>query len=122
MTSKILIVEDNGLNMKLFSRLLESQGYSVVQRIDADNIYDVVVEARPDLILMDIQLPTISGLDATRILKSDDVTRHIPIIAVTAFAMEYDQNKVLQAGCDAYLAKPIQVISFLTKVIEMLKA
>lgn len=122
MTSKILIVEDNGLNMKLFSNLLESQGYDVVQRPDAENIYNVVVEAKPDLILMDIQLPTISGLEATRILKADEVTQHIPIIAVTAFAMEYDQNKVLQAGCDAYIAKPIQVVSFLSKIFQMLGA
>lgn len=120
MTSKILIVEDNALNMKLFTGLLESQGYEVIQRIDADDIFDIVIETKPDLILMDIQLPTISGLDATRILKADDATRHIPVIAVTAFAMNGDKAKVLEAGCDAYLSKPIQVLPFLTKVIEML--
>lgn len=122
MNKKILIVEDNGLNMKLFSDLLISQGYEVLGRTDAEDIVLVVMNSKPDLILMDIQLPTISGTEATKILKAHDETRHIPILAVSAFSMSGDKEMFLNAGCDGFLPKPIQVVSFITKVAQMLDA
>lgn len=120
MTPQILVVEDTPANMKLFSLLLGQAGYVVLQ---ADNATDGIELARqhlPDLVLMDIQLPGMDGLTATRIIKEDATTRGIPVVALTAFAMKGDEEKMIAAGCDGYIAKPIQYKSFLDEVNRML--
>ncbi|NNU16685.1 response regulator [Parvularcula sp. ZS-1/3] len=117
---KILIVEDNELNMKLFHDLLEVQGYQIVGTGDGNAAFGIAKAEQPDLILMDIQLPEKSGLDVTREIKADETTREIPVIAVTAFAMREDEERIRAAGCDDYLAKPISVTEFLEKVKRVL--
>ncbi len=116
MAKKVLIVEDNELNMKLFDDLLQAHGYETVQTRDGREAQDLAHQHMPDLILMDIQLPEISGLDITRELKDDEQTREIPVIAVTAFAMKGDEEKIRNGGCDDYVAKPISVANFLQTV------
>lgn len=116
MPKTILIVEDNELNMKLFSDLLEANGYGTVQTRNGNDAVGLARQHRPDLILMDIQLPEISGLEVTSLLKSDPDLRHIPVIAITAFAMKGDEEKIRQGGCEAYLSKPISVVKFLETV------
>lgn len=120
MAKKILIVEDNALNMKLFSSLLKMGGYEVAERTDALKIITSVKEEQPDIILMDIQLPMISGIEATKILKADDTFCRIPVIAITAFAMKGDEEKILAAGCDGYIAKPIEPDSFIATINRFL--
>ncbi len=117
---RILVVEDNELNMKLFHDLLEAQGYSVLQTRDGLDALRIAREQRPDLILMDIQLPEVSGLEVTKWLKEDDELRRIPVIAVTAFAMKGDEEKIREGGCEAYIAKPISVNSFLETIRSFL--
>jgi two-component system cell cycle response regulator DivK len=112
----ILIVEDNELNMKLFNDLLEAHGYRTVQTRTGTEALSLAREHRPDLILMDIQLPEVSGLEVTQRLKADADLRHIPVIAITAFAMKGDEEKIRQGGCEAYLSKPISVVKFLETV------
>ena len=112
----VLIVEDNELNMKLFNDLLETQGYRVVQVDNGTDALGVVKSSMPDLILLDIQLPGHSGLDVTRPIKADETTKHIPVIAVTAFAMRTDEERIRAGGCEDYLAKPISVPVFLQTV------
>ena len=112
----VLIVEDNELNMKLFNDLLEAFGYKTVKTRDGRTAVDMAREHKPDLIIMDIQLPGISGLDVTRQLKQDADLAAIPVVAVTAFAMRGDEQKILAAGCDAYLSKPISVTTFLETI------
>jgi two-component system cell cycle response regulator DivK len=119
---KVLIVEDNALNMRLFSDLLEATGHETLQCVDGAKAIELALEQRPDLIVMDIQLPEVSGLDITRWLKDDERTKNIPVLAVTAFAMRTDEILVREAGCEGYLSKPIQVRSFLSKVDELLRA
>jgi two-component system cell cycle response regulator DivK len=116
MQKTILIVEDNELNMKLFNDLLEAHGYRTVQTRTGTEALGLAREHRPDLILMDIQLPEVSGLEVTQRLKSDVELRHIPVIAITAFAMKGDEEKIRQGGCEAYLSKPISVVKFLETV------
>jgi two-component system, cell cycle response regulator DivK len=116
----VLIVEDNDLNMKLFNDLLEAHGYSTLQTKDGVEALRLARQHRPDLILMDIQLPEISGLEVTKWLKEDDSLRAIPVIAVTAFAMKGDEEKIRNGGCEAYIAKPISVASFLRTVERFL--
>jgi len=116
MTKTVLIVEDNELNMKLFNDLLEAHGYRTVQTRDGHQAVPLAREHRPDLILMDIQLPEVSGLQVTQWLKEDASLRDIPVIAVTAFAMKGDEEKIRQGGCEAYLSKPISVSKFLETV------
>lgn len=116
MSKTILIVEDNELNMKLFNDLLEAHGYNTLQTRDGRDVVDLAREHRPDLIIMDIQLPEISGLEVTRILKDDDDLKSIPVIAVTAFAMKGDEEKIREGGCEGYIAKPISVPNFLETV------
>jgi len=120
MPKTVLIVEDNELNMKLFHDLLEAQGYGILQTKDGMEALKIAREHRPDLILMDIQLPEVSGLEVTKWLKEDDDLRAIPVIAVTAFAMKGDEEKIREGGCDAYIAKPISVASFLETVQRFL--
>lgn len=117
---KVLIVEDNDLNMKLFNDLLEAHGYDTLQTRDGVEALKLARQHRPDLILMDIQLPEISGLEVTKWLKEDDDLRAIPVIAVTAFAMKGDEEKIRGGGCEAYIAKPISVASFLRTVERFL--
>src|SRR5947209_20537002 len=116
MAKKVLIVEDNELNMKLFHDLLDAQGYETLQTREGLQALALAREHRPDLILMDIQLPEISGLEVTKWLKEDEDLRSIPIIAVTAFAMKGDEQKIRDGGCEAYIAKPISVASFMSNV------
>ena len=116
MPKRVLIVEDNELNMKLFNDLLEANGYASIQTRSGVEAVELVRAQRPDLILMDIQLPEVSGLEVIRWLKDDEATRHIPVIAVTAFAMKGDEEKIRQGGCEAYLSKPISVVKFLDTV------
>jgi two-component system cell cycle response regulator DivK len=115
-TKRVLIVEDNELNMKLFRDLLEAHGYVTFQSPDGQDALEKARTVRPDLVLMDIQLPVISGLDVAKAMKADDDLKNIPIIAVTAFAMKGDEEKIRQGGCEAYLSKPISLTSFLETV------
>jgi len=117
LTKTILVVEDNELNMKLFNDLLSSHGYKVLKAMDGSAGLELTRQHRPDLIVMDVQLPGgLSGLDVTRSLKEDDNLKAIPVIAVTAFAMKGDDKKILAAGCDAYMPKPISAMRFLESI------
>jgi len=116
MTKTVMIVEDNELNMKLFRDLIEAHGYRTVQTRSGLTAVDLARENRPDLILMDIQLPEISGLEVTRRLKEDVELRSIPVIAVTAFAMKGDEERIRQGGCEAYISKPISVMRFIETI------
>ncbi len=116
MTKTVLIVEDNELNMKLFNDLLEAHGYATVQTRNGMEAIDLARLHRPDLILMDIQLPEVSGLQVTQWIKNDEELKHIPVIAITAFAMKGDEEKMRAGGCEAYLSKPISVVKFLETV------
>jgi two-component system cell cycle response regulator DivK len=120
MPKKVLIVEDNDLNMKLFNDLLVAHGYGTLQTRDGVEALALARQHHPDLILMDIQLPEVSGLQVTQWLKSDDDLRMIPVIAVTAFAMKGDEEKIRDGGCEAYIAKPISVASFIKTVERFL--
>ena len=112
----VLIVEDNELNMKLFHDLLEAHGYRTILTRSGLDALQLARDHRPNLILMDIQLPEISGLEVTRWLKEDDELRSIPVVAVTAFAMKGDEERIRSGGCEAYLSKPISVALFLDTV------
>ena len=116
MAKTVLIVEDNLLNMKLFNDLLEAHGYITIKTADGVQAIELARLHRPNLILMDIQLPEVSGLDVARWLKEDDELRSIPVVAVTAFAMKGDEERIRQGGCEAYLSKPISVTKFLETV------
>ncbi|GIL37840.1 response regulator [Roseiterribacter gracilis] len=120
MSKTVLIVEDNELNMKLFNDLLEAHGFRTLQTRDGMEALKLAREHRPDLIVMDIQLPEVSGLDVTKWLKEDDHLRDIPVIAVTAFAMKGDEEKIREGGCEDYIAKPISVTKFLETVQKYL--
>ena len=113
---RILIVEDNELNMKLLNDVLEAYGYDIVKTASGAAVLELARQHRPDLVLMDIQLPDVSGLDAVRQLKGDPQTLAIPVIAVTAFAMAGDERRALDSGCDGYIAKPIMLREFLAVV------
>jgi two-component system, cell cycle response regulator DivK len=112
----VLIVEDNELNMKLFNDLLAAHGYRTIQTRNGFEALELARTHRPDLILMDIQLPEVSGLEVTRWLKDDDELCQIPIVAVTAFAMKGDEVRIRSGGCEAYISKPISVMSFLETI------
>ena len=116
MAKTVLIVEDNELNMKLFNDLLEAKGHNIVQTSNGMDALGLAREHKPDLILMDIQLPEVSGLEVTKWIKEDDTISHIPVIAVTAFAMKGDEERIRQGGCEAYISKPISVASFLQTI------
>jgi two-component system cell cycle response regulator DivK len=120
MTAQVLVVEDTLANMKLVSMLLGKAGYRVLQANNASDGITLAREHLPDLILMDIQLPGMDGLTATRLLKGAETTRYIKVIALTAFAMKGDEEKMIAAGCDGYIAKPIQYKNFLAEVERML--
>ncbi len=112
----VLVVEDNDINMKLLHDVLELHGYNVLHAKDGMEGWRMAREHRPDPILMDIQLPSISGLEATKRLKADETLKSIPVIAITAFAMAGDKEKFLEGGCDAYIPKPISIPNFLQTV------
>ncbi|MDZ4759474.1 MAG: response regulator [Alphaproteobacteria bacterium] len=116
---KVLVVEDNELNMKLFCDLLDAFGFETVQSRDGLRAVDLTREHKPDLIIMDIQLPEVSGLDLTRWIKDDASISTIPIMAVTAFAMRQDELHVREAGCEAYMSKPIQMMPFINTVKQL---
>ena len=120
MSKTILIVEDNELNMKLFHDLLEAHGYKTLQTKDGMEALSLAREHHPNLILMDIQLPEVSGLEVTKWIKEDDSIKHIPVIAITAFAMKGDEEKIRAGGCEAYIAKPISVASFMDVIQKTL--
>jgi two-component system cell cycle response regulator DivK len=121
MSKKVLIVEDNELNMKLFRDLLEAHDIETIETRDGRTVLEIARENKPDLILMDIQLPEISGLDVTRMLKSDEALKSIPVVAVTAFAMKGDEEKIREGGCEDYISKPISVKDFLEIIQKHLK-
>ena len=116
MAKTVLIVEDNELNMKLFRDLLEAHGYETSGTSNGIEAIDLVRKMRPDLILMDIQLPQVSGLEVTKWIKDDPELRSIPVVAVTAFAMKGDEERIREGGCEAYLSKPISVGKFIETV------
>ena len=116
MAKTVLIVEDNELNMKLFHDLLEAHGYDTLQTRTGIEALELARTHKPDLILMDIQLPEVSGLEVTKWIKEDDELCTIPVIAVTAFAMKGDEERIRQGGCEAYISKPISVARFLETV------
>lgn len=121
MSKCVLIVEDNDLNMKLFHDLLEAHGYDTLQTKDGLEALQLARQHHPDLILMDIQLPEVSGLEVTKWIKEDDNLKSIPIVAVTAFAMKGDEEKIREGGCEAYIAKPISIAHFLETVKRFLQ-
>ncbi len=112
----VLVVEDNDLNMKLFCDLLAAHGYTTLQASDGRGVVDLVRREQPDLILMDVQLPDMSGLDITLELKADPDLAAIPVIAITAFAMKGDEERIRAHGCEAYISKPISVQRFIDVV------
>lgn len=116
MKKKILIVEDNELNMKLFDDLLGAHGYDTIKTRDGLKVLDIARAEKPDLIIMDIQLPEISGLEVTQMLKADAELKPIPVVAVTAFAMKGDEEKIRQGGCEDYISKPISIVEFIKTV------
>jgi CheY-like chemotaxis protein len=116
----ILIVEDNEMNRDMLSRRLERKGYNVLIAVDGENGVEVARANMPDLILMDMSLPVVDGWEATRRLKSDDRLKHIPVIALTAHAMANDRDKALEAGCNDYDTKPIELPRLLAKMDALL--
>ena len=118
--AKVLIVEDNSANMTLAVFLLQSVGHTVLSATDAEAGLTLARDEQPNLILMDIQLPGMDGLEATALLKQDDATGAIPVIALTALAMKGDEERIRAAGCDGYIAKPIRYQNFLTTIAAQL--
>ncbi len=121
MSKTVLIVEDNALNMKLFHDLLEAHGINTIETSDGKEVMDIARKHKPDLILMDIQLPEVSGLEVTKWLKDDEELKSIPVIAVTAFAMKGDEQKIREGGCEDYISKPISVGKFMDVIENYLK-
>ena len=117
----ILIVEDNEMNREMLSRRLTRKGYTVVMAVDGASSIDIARTSTPDLILMDMSLPVIDGWEATRRLKADAELKHIPVIALTAHAMSNDREKALEAGCDDYDTKPIELTRLLGKIETLLQ-
>jgi CheY-like chemotaxis protein len=120
--SRILLVEDNEMNRDMLSRRLQRRGYEVIIAVDGQLGIEMAQSEAPDLILMDMSLPVIDGWEATRTLKAADSTRHIPVIALTAHAMSTDRDKALEAGCDDYDTKPIELPRLLGKMEALMKA
>jgi len=118
---KILLVEDNEMNRDMLSRRLLKAGFEMVIAVDGEQAIDLARSEAPDLILMDIQLPEISGLEVTKWLKEDEDLAHIPVVAVTAFAMKGDEERIREGGCEAYISKPISVAHFLDTIKRLLE-
>jgi two-component system, cell cycle response regulator DivK len=119
--SRILLVEDNEMNRDMLSRRLVRNGYEVFYAIDGQQGVNMALSERPDLILMDMSLPVIDGWEATRRLKANDATRRIPVIALTAHAMAGDREKAMEAGCDDYDTKPVEISRLVGKIVSLLK-
>ena len=118
--ARILIVEDNEMNRDMLSRRLQKKGYEVSVAVDGQAGVDLAASSLPDLVLMDLSLPVLDGWEATRILKADPATAGIPVIALTAHAMQGDQERALNAGCDDYDTKPINLSRLLEKIEHLL--
>jgi len=116
MSKTVLIVEDNDLNMKLFNDLLEAHGYHTLKTASGTEALEIARNQRPNLILMDIQLPEVSGEVVIQWIKADESIKYIPIVAITAFAMKGDEERILSKGCEAYLSKPISIAKFIETV------
>jgi CheY-like chemotaxis protein len=116
----ILIIEDDELNMKLVKTLLQTEKYHILEAKEAETGIELTQEHHPDLILMDLQLPGMDGLEATKIIKGDPKLMNIPIIALTAYAMEGDEQKAITAGCQGYIPKPIDTRAFLNNIAQSL--
>ena len=121
MSHTVLIVEDNELNLKLFRDLLEAYQIKTFETNTGANVIELARQHQPDLILMDIQLPEISGIEVTKLLKKEPDLKHIPVIAVTAFAMKGDEQKIREGGCEDYISKPISVPNFIQTINNFLK-
>jgi two-component system cell cycle response regulator DivK len=122
MTKTILIVEDNDLNMKLFRDLLKAHDFATLETRDGMEALEMSRAHKPDLILMDIHLPGVSGLEVTRQIKADDNIKSIPVVAVTAFAMKGDEDRIREGGCEAYIAKPIRIEELISTVHRFVDA
>jgi two-component system, cell cycle response regulator DivK len=120
MSKLVLIVEDNDLNMKLFNDLLEAHGYRTIKARTGLGGLELAQLNSPDLILMDIQLPEVSGIDIIKLLKENDAMRAIPVIAITAFAMKGDEERIRESGCEGYLSKPISVAKFIDTIRQFI--
>ena len=120
MTKMILIVEDEPKNLILLRDLLQVSGYSTIEATDGKQGVELAKSKKPDLILMDIMMPVMDGLEATRILKADATTSNIPVVALTSYAMKGDEERILKAGCDGYLSKPFDIQELLKEVAEYL--
>jgi CheY-like chemotaxis protein len=118
MSKKVLIVDDDPKNLKLARDILQFKGYETFEAVDGKQALETALTVKPDLILMDVELPEMDGLSVTRILKSNEATKGIPVVALTSRAMEYDREEALEAGCDDYMAKPINTREFARKVVE----
>ena len=118
---RILLVEDNEANRDMLSRRLIRNGYEVIIAVDGQQGVDMAMSERPDLILMDMNLPVIDGWEATRRIKAEDATKKIPVIALTAHAMAGDREKAMEVGCDDYDTKPVEITRLLGKIAELLK-
>ena len=118
MAKKILIVEDEPRNLKLLRDLLQRIGYETIEATDGEQGVELARARNPDLILMDIMMPKMDGIEATRILKTDTATKNIPILALTSYAMKGDRERTLEAGCDGYIAKPVDIQELL-KAVEL---
>ena len=121
MNEKILIVEDNPSNMRLIELILRDKGYTLLKATSGEEALDVALRRQPDLIIMDIQLPKMNGLETTIRLRQVPVFSRTPIIAITAYAMKGDKEKIIKAGCDAYLSKPINTRELPLVIAEMLR-
>ena len=119
--STVLVIEDNALNMKLVKSLLTIGDYHVFEAEDAETGIQLASERHPDLILMDIQLPGMDGLSATKAIKADNALKNIPIVALTSYAMQGDEEKALDAGCEGYITKPLDTRKFLETISQYLK-
>jgi two-component system, cell cycle response regulator DivK len=120
--TKVLLVEDNEMNRDMLSRRLVRRGFEVVFAVDGEHGVDLARSEKPDIILMDMSLPVMDGWEATRRVKSDNATRHVPVIALTAHAMSGDQEKALAAGCDDYDTKPVEIDRLVGKIERLVGA
>ncbi len=120
MAKLILIVEDEPKNLTLLRDLLQVSGYTTIEATDGKQGVELAKTSKPDLILMDIQMPIMDGLEVTRILKENATTSNIPVLALTSYAMKGDKERIFEAGCDGYLTKPIDIKELLKQVAEYL--
>ncbi len=116
----VIIVEDNAKNRKIMADLLRVHGYSYIEAVDGQEGLELTIEKKPDLVLMDVQLPRLDGYEATKMIKTDERTSHIPVIVVTSFAMKNEENRAREAGCDEYISKPIDIHSFVETIKKFL--